>query len=81
MLDSREGHPTGTITVSRTSYRDGKQSSEVHDSSTSPRPGEHAEYWKQTHKQLAITSQKRKEPEGSSYRALPSQARRTQAIS
>ena len=68
--DSREGHPTGTITVSRTSYRDGKRSSEVHDSSTSIWPGEHAEYWKQTQKQLAMTSQKRKEPEGEQLQSL-----------
>ena len=70
MLDSREGHPTGTITVSRTSYRDGKRSSEEHDSSTSLRPAEHAEYWKQTQKQLAMTSQKRKEPEGEQLQSL-----------
>ena len=52
----------GTITVSRTSYRDGKRSSDVDGSSTSLRPGEHAEYWKQTQKQLAMASQKRKAP-------------------
>ena len=60
----------GTITVSRTSYRDGKRSSEVHDSSASLRLGEHAEYWKQTQKQLAMTSQKRKEPEGEQLQSL-----------
>ena len=42
----------------------------MHDSSTSLRPGEHAEYWKQTQKQLAMTSQKRKEPEGEQLQSL-----------
>ena len=60
----------GTITVSRTSYRDGKRSSEVQASITSLRPGEHAEYWKQTQKQLAMTSQRRKGPEGEQLQSL-----------
>ena len=70
VLDTREGHPTGTITVSRTSYCDGKGASEVHGSNTSLRPGEHAEHWKQTKQQLAMTSQKRKEPEGEQRQSL-----------
>ncbi len=64
VLDGTEGRVTGCVVVSRTSYRDGKRVAKLHDSSESLRPGEHAAYWKETQKQLAVTARKKPRKEG-----------------
>eukprot|EP00974_Lingulodinium_polyedra_P130447 11213853-Lingulodinium_polyedra.AAC.1 len=57
----------GCVELNRVCFSEGSRSSEVHDSSTSWRQGEHEEHWKSLQKSFDATTRKRKEAEGETH--------------
>ena len=59
----------GCVEINRVSFSEGSRSSEVHDSSTSLRQGEHEEHWKLLQKSFGAATRKRKEAEGETHQS------------
>ena len=64
VLGTDSGKVAGCVELNRVCYSEGSRSSEVHDSSTSLRQGEHEEHWQLLQKSFGAATRKRKEVEG-----------------